>query len=591
MLRTEIKGCLTKLDSSTEYFNEHTIAGKIREIVKKEDKRSLEDDAEIFAFNVYTDETNSTAWGSYFGPMMSFPDTNGNNVDFPSRDTLNEKILEYWKERFEESKHTFLKTRYADLLIEFSNYSTDKVTVDIFQKAIDGHIALSQQEAEKDISARNHLNRSLTLSRKYNQTKKIEGLFDEALKLENEIAIDDKPGFWGFVLEWFLLDPKFSTTEEKEKSYITDFENRRQKLLKSESIRSLENATIQLAKYHKHKSNFTEIERILGEYEDCIRNYKEFTESSFGRHHYLQNLEEIYIGFNLSEELNKRLATIRGELRNFRLDPDDPNFKTISVTQDIPQEKIDQLLNGVFESKDITQIIIKIVVNFFLRQERETERFNELNSKYVFAKITSGAIFDEEKRFIANLPPLDEAPDLHFTKHCTDNLHINSMFLSLIITKLVDEYKKDELVDQIKKSGLISEADHVVLEELLDLFWKRKYLAFIHIAVPFTESTLRRLLLTSGMVVSVENQIGGYDYKSINSLLEHEQAMIVFKHIFQDVGDDLLYTVRLIFTEKLGLNIRNRVAHGIYQSDFVNEKHSNHILFIIFMLSLIKIKE
>ncbi len=152
-------------------------------------------------------------------------------------------------------------------------------------------------------------------------------------------------------------------------------------------------------------------------------------------------------------------------------------------------------------------------------------------------------------------------------------------------------FKKEELISLVRNSGLHNVTDYVVLEEIIDVYWNNKFLPFIHITVPFIESSLRRLFLTSGMVVSMENKFGGYDYKSISSLLGHEHASVIFKHIFKDAGDDLLYTIKIIFTEKLGLNLRNKVAHGIYQSDFLNEKHSNNILFILLILSLIKINE
>jgi hypothetical protein len=293
--------------------------------------------------------------------------------------------------------------------------------------------------------------------------------------------------------------------------------------------------------------------------------------------------------FGGSQTLTDRLNVIRGELRNFRLDPNDPNFKTISVTENIPQDKIDEFLDKVFESDKFPDISFKIIANFFLRKEREKETFDDLNKKYVFAKIVSGTIFDDENRFIATLPPLDEAPDLHFTKHCADNLQINSIFLSMALKRLKEKHKKEVLINQVKNSGINSEADYPVIDEMVELFWSGKYLSFIHIAVPFIESSLRRLFLTSGMVVSIENKLGGYDYKSINALLEHEHALVIFKQIFKDAGEDLLYTVRLIFTEKLGFNLRNKVAHGIHQGDFVNEKYSNQILLILLILSLVKI--
>lgn len=62
------------------------------------------------------------------------------------------------------------------------------------------------------------------------------------------------------------------------------------------------------------------------------------------------------------------------------------------------------------------------------------------------------------------------------------------------------------------------------------------------------------------------------------------------KHdFFRACYADLIIEFAGYQTEKLGLNLRNRVAHGIYQSDFLNEKHSNHIVLILMILSLIKV--
>jgi len=591
MLKEELKQYLFGVDNSSDSFDEHIISNKIREIIKADDTKSLEDEAEIFAFNVYTDTSNSTSWNSYFGPMMSFSDKNGEAVDFPTRNILNEQILTYWRNRFNESKHPFFKARYADLIIEFANYNSEKIEPEIFNQSIDSHIDLSKQDNIEDIEARQQLERAFYLIKKYNKKDKYLEIFGISLELEEKIAQDDKPGLWGFVLEWFLLDPNFSVPEDKEIAYINNFNDRRKRLISTNSIGSLENATVELAKYYRFKKDYSQVEKILKEYEDCIRNFKEYKESSFGKLHYLQNLEETYMHFNNSNILTGRLNMIRDELRNFRLDPNDPNFKSISVTQDISKEDIDKFLEKVYESKEFSKIILRIIVNFFLRKEKETQKFDELNKKYIFAKIASGDIFDDENRFIATLPPLDEAPELHFIKHCSNSLQINSVFLSLVFKKMKEDYTKDDLAELIKNSGLNNESENIVIDELLDSFWNNKYLAFIHIAVPFIESSLRRLFLTSGMVVSIENKIGGYDYKPINKLLEHEQANIIFKHIFKDAGENLLYTIRIIFTEKIGLNLRNKVAHGIYQSDFSNEKHSNYIMLILLILSLIRINK
>lgn len=121
MLRKEISEHLSYLDDIPESFSFHDVAGKIREVIQKEDERSLEDNAEIFAFNVYTDTSNDTSWNSYFGPMITFANADGAPNDFPSKTVITDGVLEYWESRFKKSKHPLFKARYADLLIEFSN--------------------------------------------------------------------------------------------------------------------------------------------------------------------------------------------------------------------------------------------------------------------------------------------------------------------------------------------------------------------------------------------------------------------------------------------------------------------------------------
>ncbi len=127
MLRPEINEYLQDLDRKQSGFPLHHVATKIREVIKNKDVRSMEDDAEIFAFNVYIDDGEKTSWNSYFGPLMSVPNPDGSPNDYPSRDLITNEILEYWEQRFRETHHPLLKSRYADLLIEGAKRSVRRL--------------------------------------------------------------------------------------------------------------------------------------------------------------------------------------------------------------------------------------------------------------------------------------------------------------------------------------------------------------------------------------------------------------------------------------------------------------------------------
>ncbi|MCA9386384.1 hypothetical protein KC717_07105, partial [Candidatus Dojkabacteria bacterium] len=262
MINKEVREYLNKIDNSSSRLKEHEISAKIRGFIGTQKERTLEDDAEIFAFSVYTDESNETAWNSYFGPIASFADKDGKPVDFPSLDTLSKETLDYWSHRLKNVNHAYFKARYADLLIEFKDYSESSVGPEIFVVAIDAHIALSKQEGLEGIYAKQELERAYFLAKKYKQKDKLQNIFDLSVSLESKIAQDDKPGLWGFTLEWFLLGSKISIPEDILDAYLESLEERRVRLLKQNSVWPLENATIGLARYYKFINDSSKAEAV-----------------------------------------------------------------------------------------------------------------------------------------------------------------------------------------------------------------------------------------------------------------------------------------------------------------------------------------
>jgi hypothetical protein len=591
MLKKGVREYLNTLEVSSAVIESHTVAARIREIIKKDDERSLEDEAEIFAFNVYAEEENNSSWDSYFGPMMSFADKLGNPVDFPALSTVTSDALDYWETRFNETEHPILKALYGDLLIEFSALEQRRIEIQTVKETISSHINSSSLKSGKHFSAKQDLHRAFSLTNKFKQSDKLSEIFTQAIKLEDEIAEDDKPGLWGFVLDWFLINKDFYAPKAIEEEYIKSFTERHQRLIDAESIWPLENSSLGLCAYYKKNKELVSVERVLKEYEDCVRNFSEFTESSMGALHYLQNIESVYLQFNVSESTEKSLTQIQYELKNFRLDKDDPSFKTISATTTISNKQLEEFTSNVFGSGELSKIAVSMTSNFIIRKEHEREQLKLNSQKYVFSSLVSQSIFDDEDKLLAVLPPYENGSENHLIKHCADSLAINSLFLEIVCKELRERFDSEGLVDYMNETGLYNGADLLILRKILDSFWQKDSLSCVHIGIPFIESTIRKLLATAGIAVTKKNGYEGYDYIPLGALLNNKLTVVVFKHVFKDAGEDLLFTLKVLLTEKLGLNLRNKVAHGIYQSDFIKDKYSNNIVLILMILSITRIKD
>lgn len=124
-LHSEIADYLKAVDEekakTQEYSYGNKISEKIKAILNKNSsyEASQEDLAEMMVFDYMQDYKNNS-WNTYYGPMFTGRDKNGQIVEYPSLSKVDQVILDYWASRSEVSKNPILISRYADLVVDFS---------------------------------------------------------------------------------------------------------------------------------------------------------------------------------------------------------------------------------------------------------------------------------------------------------------------------------------------------------------------------------------------------------------------------------------------------------------------------------------
>jgi len=88
-------------------------------------------------------------------------------------------------------------------------------------------------------------------------------------------------------------------------------------------------------------------------------------------------------------------------------------------------------------------------------------------------------------------------------------------------------------------------------------------LVAVHLLIPQIEHSLRALLTEAGVLVSSIDSSGIQDEHNINLLLYRAELKSI-------LGEDIVFELQGLLVERYGVNMRNRMAHGLIQAEEFN---------------------
>lgn len=597
----KLKEYLKKLDQGGQppisFHGEHDIAQKIRNILseEKEYEPTKEDMAEQMAFDFMADYPNdNSGWETYHGPLSVMPNKDGQMVEYPSIKRINKEMLEYWAKRARESKNPILSSRYADLVVDFSSKVLNKNTdIELFHIVIDSNITICERYLADPLDCIAKIKRALDLAIYKHDQERINKTKDTIIKLEKDVAIDDKPGLWGFAFKWLLLDfAKKVTLDEKErKILVKEIEKRLERVKQNPWL--AENAVSLLAEYYANEKDEENLMRVLDILENSLKANEHSNSDALLKTHAYEQIHEIYRKyanrFTEAEKANKRILQEIGQL-----DLDwNKSLKEISVETKIKQEDIDNFLKNIFgESKndELGMIMAKIAVNHLPKVDDVQRRFDKIYSKSITNLIATQQILSEDKIPIARLSTIADEPDNHFKNHAFQYIQFGSFFLSLTMVELKKQFTKEKIIEYFEKSVIFENENKDYLKRAISAYWDNDYLISSHLFNPLIESGIRELMKISNGVWLEANTINGYDKLTLSKLLWNEKNVEIIKNIFSKSGQDLLFYLKLVLIEKLGMNLRNDFAHGFGKNKFFGRDASDRLFHILVWLSVVKKK-
>lgn len=623
MLNEKVKEYFETIDNNQSCFRYggQNIIIKIQNILKESPSYELtkKDKAEESAFILIgiNDTDEESNWRTYHLPPMGFLNDNG-VIQYPNINKyVDEEKLGYWKTRAKESKSYFLKSHYADLVVDFSSNadlvvdfspkitSSGKLDIELIQLVIDSNVSICDDLLLEPLYCQKKIKRALLLSIKIKDRERIRKVKKAIIDLERNTAIDNLMGLWGYSFRWLMLDysKKVELNKDEKATLINELEQRWERMewdfYVGKEVVSL------LTEYYASKKKEDKFISILDKWAESFKNFKYANSNQLFEFFAYESVKRIYERhinrFSQSEPIKKRINKLLNKINKIDVSQ---NLKSTLVGTGIKKQDIDDFLKNVFGNNDeytLDEVMKKTAYNFLIPKKDMKKEMEESKRKYPLQSLSSDKIISNDGILTATIPPSDlkklssnddlsfeENYDINLFHHASETVRLLLIFLNPLMQKFKKRFSKEDIINYFKGALIFQNEKEEYLIRAFTSYWENDYIVSSHLFIPLIESGIRELVKKCDGAILRSNDIDGYDYISLGKLLEKNNE--IFKAIYQTIGEDVLFYFRLILTEKAGFNLRNKFAHGLSRNTFFSPEVSDLLFQVLVLLSLIKQK-
>lgn len=582
-----IDGALLSLDATKGMLQEDTVAKGIRAALSENhvEQPDVNQISELLAFDFRENvDVSGNPWVTYLRSMYVLTDSK----EYPSINDITPEMIDYWEQRAAASKHPVMRTRYANLVWEFSRRVAGKKSdISFARMIIDGNLeipALISDGKDTDsliakILVPKKLNRALTLSISINDQNRIRKSIEATIAYEDRIAEDDKQATWGFSFDNLMTGQRDVLTGDEKKKLVNDLEKRLERITPESGEKDhwgVENIVNRLAPYYRKIADLENAKRVVLKYGEVFEAMAATCIPSIASSHY-DDVRARYQEYGLTTEA-KRLEVILQELGEKVFS----EFKTVSVKHEIPQEEIDNQIAGLIDG-ELSVALTRLVLYFIPKKEKEGDSLKEIANESIFFYLSANKLHDADGRLVATIGPIESDFDGRLITHISQNMQFGAYFLHLSISRLIEKFvlSKDDIVNLIFQSPIFDEHSRGIIDAGVDAYMNGNHLVAAHLLTPQIEPAFRNLLKGAGVSILKPNDIGGFDYITFGTLL----CSPYLKNIF---GEDAIFYLKLLFTESRGWNVRNNICHGLLRSEFIQKPITDRIMHVLLLLSFIR---
>lgn len=462
----------------------------------------------------------------------------------------------------QDIKDPLLKGRVADLLWIYSKSANKVNFADV---AILEFIALDNVNNSLNMDILACWKRAIVLTKKLRRNDKNNEIYNI---LKNHIETAPDEGYYKLRVANIIYELELDKNKENilaEK--MIDIASRKNIII--EKIDYLEFACRSLGKYGDSKKR-SEIHALRAELLE-ERGNELLVNSAFSAIHWyklslheLSNIHKEYREELNFDELSKNIRNKITEKSKIAVDQlDSFEISPIDVTP-----LMQQAINHVSNKQSPTLALC------YFAGLCETPNYNTLKSSFSpnFSDMFAYSKPSMDGRIITNYEGLDSNDGDSFEtlaeKHAI-NLFCQRVLLQskAVIIPALEQINSEHSYDYLffeelcAQSNIVPDNCKKLMSKALFLGMKKDFTGSIHILSPQFENLIREIFRNAGISTTIINGQVEQE-KGLSTLMNMEQA----KNLFEE---NLLFEIKCIFTDSQGFNLRNDIAHGLVNDDYI----------------------
>ena len=509
--------------------------------------------SEYFGLAVMGNESikkGDNGWPGYFQPFLRME-----GKECPGYGLAKVSSLRYWDKRSRETSQPLLRARYSDLIIDFSQALTGKgAHNEVRKRYINAVLELaSTTTVDNWHQTQTLLRRALRHAGPLHDNSVWVSLGEAVLNVD-EIMEADMGHLPTFSLK-LLSNKKISLDEQTEQKILAKFKAALDlpQVGDTADFWRAHKALKCLAEHYKASTHRDTRLALIKKLEDFTVVHEDQS-SGFRADHQWEIIESAYKQENDTDGVNRALAHRR------RLQPKGlAEMKVHSFEIQFDRDAINAVVDRLCQGEPIDWLMS--FADFHGLPNEYFDAYQSAKEKESsFLDIVSTVSLDEEGRTVSRYTAKDLDSTLKTIQDLAEFMQVHPLMFSFNIQRLrAQDWFNAEEVDQfLFKSNLIK-VDKIIIEAL-NLYFKRYFSAFAHMAIPRIERMIRDECARLGAPTTRPNKVGGTDHRLLNELLDQPELLNTFDRQF------VLY-LRCLFIEKLGVNLRNDLLHGITPSE------------------------
>ena len=261
-----------------------------------------------------------------------------------------------------------------------------------------------------------------------------------------------------------------------------------------------------------------------------------------------------YIGIGRGEDVERLKREVSAA---WRATDEQGEFERRSIEIELPMEEVKQHARDLLtEGLDVALKALVLDPEYTPNLAQSKRTAQEVGETHPLQRLITMVTLDGSRQ-IHRADSAEKSEEAELSRQYSIGVGIAGMMLvvSLEVFRQEGGLEVDTLVSAVRRICYVEDGQLDVIKLGLERYFDGDYASALHILVPQLEDVLRGAAsYLGGTTTSVRG--GVTTEKDLGQILETPELLKLF-------GADVIYNLQHTFTEQLGLNLRNRVSHGL----------------------------